>query len=26
LVVLVGGAVVENPYYLDPDAFLATMR
>ena len=24
--VLVGGAVVENPYYLDPDAFLATMR
>jgi hypothetical protein len=24
--VLVGGAVVENPYYLDPDEFLATMR
>jgi MEDS: MEthanogen/methylotroph, DcmR Sensory domain len=24
--VLVGGAVVENPYYLDPDAFLATIR
>jgi len=24
--VLVGGAVVENPYYLDPDAFLATRR
>ena len=24
--VLVGGAVVENPYYLDPDAFLATIE
>ncbi|MGH8974286.1 MAG: MEDS domain-containing protein [Acidimicrobiia bacterium] len=24
--VLVGGAVVENPYYLDPDEFLATIR